>query len=126
MVFVRLLAEPWATNSAGSAGSALVLLELQLRLRRRQACHRHAVWRAGDVVESAGSKETDGVGIAARLAADSDFQILVRAPASFRAQADKLADTLLIDRLERILRKDLLVDVLRQERAGIIAGVAEG
>ena len=59
------------------------------------------------------------------LAADADFQILVCAAAALGAEADQLADALLIDRLERIFRQNLLVDVLGKERAGIVARVAE-
>ena len=58
------------------------------------------------------------------LTADADFELRVRAAAAFRAEADELADTFLIDRLERILRQDLLVDVVRKESTAAVQRIA--
>ena len=64
--------------------SAFVVLELELRLGRCQTRHRDSIRRAGDVIEIAGAKETDRIGIAAVFAAHADFQFLVCAAAAFR------------------------------------------
>ncbi len=55
------------------------------------------------------------------LSADADLQLRVGAAPFFRAELHQLADALLVDRLERILWQDLLVDVLGEERAGVVA-----
>src|ERR1051325_8299728 len=101
------------------------MLELQLRLRRSEARHRHAVRWSGDVVQAAGAEEADGIGGSAVLAADADLEVRVRSAAALRAELHQLPDALLVDRLERVLLQDFLVDVLRQERAGVVARVAE-
>src|SRR5688572_8703621 len=97
------------------------MLVLQLRLRCREPRNRHSIRRARHVIEAAGAEEADRVGVTAVLAAHAHLQILIRRAAALRAEADELADALLIDRLERILRQDLLVDVLRKKRARVIA-----
>src|SRR5581483_10427309 len=54
------------------------------------------------------------------------LEIRIRSAAALRAELHQLPDSLLVDRFERILRQDLLVDILGKERTGVIAGVAEG
>src|SRR6266550_1400042 len=110
---------------ASARPSALVLTELQLGLRGGKPCNRNAIRRAGDVIEPAGSEEADGVRIASMFPADADLEILVGAPAAFRPQLDQLSHAALIDRLERIPGQDLFLDVLGEERARVVARIAE-
>jgi hypothetical protein len=48
------------------------------------------------------------------LAADADFQVGARLASELRGHFDKLADPGLIDHCKRIVREDLLVDVVLQ------------
>src|SRR5688572_27335797 len=90
------------------ASLTFIVFMLQFRLRRREPRHRHAIRRARHVIEPARAEEADRVGIASMLAAHADLQLRIRRAAALRADAHELADAFLIDRLERILRQDLL------------------
>jgi len=59
------------------------------------------------------------------LSADAYFQALTAFSAAFYAYPDDLADPLLVYRLERIVRKDALLQVIRKEPADIITREAE-
>src|SRR5436309_2761147 len=61
-------------------------------LRRGETGDRHAVGRAGDVVEADLVAEGDGGGIAAVLAADADLELRARLAAARDADLDELAD----------------------------------
>ena len=59
------------------------------------------------------------------LTADAHFEGRALLAAALDADAHQLADAFLVDRLERIVRQDLLLQVLAQEFAlGVIARVA--
>src|ERR1700674_4712962 len=103
---------PREVSTAATRSLRLAVPEFELRLRCGQARHRHPIGRAGDVVQTAGAEEADRVGVAAVLAADTDFELGVRRPPLVRSQFHELADTLLVDRLEGVPGEDLLVDVL--------------
>src|SRR5207237_4978354 len=64
--------------------------------------------------------EFHGARLAAVLAADPDLQIAARASAQLDRHLDELADTPLIEALERIFRQEAVLDVKRQESAGVV------
>src|SRR5258708_39960679 len=116
---------PRELRTAATRFLRLAVPEFELRLSGSQPGHGYPVGRAGNVVQTTGAEEADGVGVAAVLAADTDLELGVRSSSLVRSQPDELADTLLVDRLEGILGKDLLVDVLGKEGAGVVPRVAE-
>ena len=59
--------------------------------------------------------------LSAVLAADPDLEIVPRLSSQLHPQLDELTDAALIETLERILRQQTVLDVERQEPAGIIA-----
>jgi hypothetical protein len=67
----------------------------------------------------------DRGGIAAVLAADADFQPWFHTSPALDAQRDKFTNTILVDRNERIGFKNLLLDVVGEDRRCIIAAQAE-
>ena len=67
-------------------------LPAERRLRRRQPGDRHAVGRAGDVVEADLLAEGDRGRIAAVLAADAELDVRPRRAAALGGDADQLAD----------------------------------
>src|SRR4051812_16329863 len=71
-------------------------------LRCGEAGDRHAVGRAGDVVEPDLVTEADRSGIAAMLAADADLERGARLAAALDADPDQFADAVAIDRNKRI------------------------
>src|SRR5262245_51503430 len=75
-------------------------------LRRGEPRDRHAVGRAGDVVEADVVAEGDGGGIATVLAADADLELRAGLAAARDADLDELADAFLVKRDEGIDRKD--------------------
>ena len=70
--------------------------------------------------------ELDGVGLAAVLAADADLEARTGFPALVDAGLDQHAHRVAIEDLEGIHRQDLLVEVVRQETADVVAREAEG
>src|SRR5260221_6085320 len=97
---------PREVRTAATRFLRLAMPEFELRLSGSQAGHGYPVGRAGNVVQTAGAEEADGVRIAAVLAADTDLEIGVRRSSLVRSQPDELADTLLVDRLEGILAEN--------------------
>src|SRR5215470_10915883 len=91
------------------------------RLRRRKPGDRHAVGRAGDVVEPDLLAELDRGGVAAMLAADAELQLLAGAAAALGGDADELANAVGVDRDERVLLEDALLLVGRQETRRVVA-----
>src|SRR5437660_1613137 len=89
-----------------------VCAALRLRLSRRglaegclrggEAGDRHAVRRAGDVVEPDLVAERHRGGIAAVFAADADLEVCPRLAPALDADLDQFADAVAIDRDERI------------------------
>src|SRR4051812_38048192 len=107
--------------------SSLVALRFtERRLGGREAGDRHAEGRAAHVVHADLVAEVHAVGVAAVLAADADLQVLVvlrlpRLAALLDADVDELADAAHVDRLERIDRKDLLLEILADEALDVVA-----
>ena len=66
--------------------------------------------------------EPDGGGVAAVLAADPDRQTVVGGAPAFDRDPHQLADTLLIERRERVVREHAVLEVAREELAlGVVA-----
>ena len=61
--------------------------------------------------------EANRRGIAAVLAADSDRQRGVERPAAFDRDPHQLADALLVERRERIVRQDAILEIAGEELA---------
>jgi len=59
------------------------------------------------------------------LTADADLQLRANAPTGSYGYANQLPDTVLIQYLERIVRKYTIFDVIRKEAAGIVSAEAE-
>jgi hypothetical protein len=97
---------------------------LQLRLGCREAGDRDAERRAGDDVHADEVAELDGRRLAAVLAADPDPPLRPR-PAELDAGVDELADALAVEELERVRRQHLLLQVIGDEAADVVAREAE-
>src|ERR1700745_2702491 len=87
---------------------------------------RHAIRRAGDVVQSHLVAESDGRGIAAMFAADAYLQARTGLAPTRHADLHQFADTVAIDRDEGIYLQDSLGDVGAEEARRIIAADAIG
>jgi transcriptional regulator of arginine metabolism len=59
------------------------------------------------------------------LAADPDLQVLARLSSARDGHPDQFADAFLVEGLERVFRENALLDVGREERARVVAAVAE-
>src|SRR6185295_8735915 len=70
--------------------------------------------------------ERDRGRVAAMLAADADLEFLSHLPPALDADPYQLADALLVDRDERISRKDAARRVDAEERRRVVAADAEG
>src|SRR5256886_4841722 len=69
--------------------------------------------------------ELDRRGLTPVLAADADLEVGPRAAAPLDAHADELADPLLIEHGERVVRQEPLLEGLRQELGDAVPAVAE-
>ena len=85
-----------------------------------QTCDRHTERRAADVVQANIVAELDAGGIAAVLAADTQAQVGTGLTAIVSSHLDQLADTDLIQVLERIALVDLLLVVCAQELGSVV------
>src|SRR5579884_3452668 len=97
----------------------------QRRLRRRQAGDRHAERRAAHVVQPDPVAELHRVRLAAVLAADADLQVRTRRPTLLHADLHQPADALEVDHLERVARHQVVLQVVADERAVVVAAHAE-
>lgn len=70
--------------------------------------------------------ERDGRRIAAVLAADAEFEPRVRLAAELAGHLHKLADTIDVEMLERVVLVDLRVVIRAEELRGVVAAEAEG
>src|ERR1039458_8460298 len=93
----------------------------QTQSQRRQAGDRHAIGRAGHVVQAHAVAELDRTGLAAVFAADADFKIRTGLAAQLHAHLDKFSHALLIEHGERIVLEDFGVLVLFLELRVIVA-----
>lgn len=91
-----------------------------------QAGERHAVRRAGNVVEADFIIEHDGSGIATGFATDTDEEVFVVGAATLNGHLDEFANAVDINGLERIEFVDLAVVVEGEELTGVITGEAHG
>src|SRR5690242_18917287 len=96
------------------------------RLCGGEARDRHAIGRAGHVVQPDVVTERDGGRIAAMFAADADLQRWPRLAAALDADLDELADALAVERDERIDLQNALGDIGAKEARGIVAADAVG
>ncbi len=64
-------------------------------------------------------------GLAAVFAADADLEARAGFAAALDADLDQFADAVLIQNVERIGRQDLLLDIIGDEAADIVAGEAK-
>src|SRR5262249_42674801 len=99
---------------------------LERRLGGGEAGERDAVRRARDVVEGELVAERDGGRRAAVLAPDGELGAVLRLPAALDRDPHELADSIAVERLERVAREDLVLEVVREELAlGVVAREAE-
>src|SRR5262249_60511166 len=83
-------------------------------LRRRQPRDRHAVGRAGDVIEPGLVAEEHRGGIAAMLAANAELELGPRLAAALAGDLDQFAHALGIERGKRVVLEDAALLVLLQ------------
>src|SRR4051812_23318856 len=76
------------------------------RLRGRKPRNRYAERRTGNIIQADLVAERNRGGIAAMLAADAELQVLASLAPALVADADEFADTLLVNRHERIGREN--------------------
>src|SRR5881628_200594 len=95
------------------------------RLRRCQSRDRHTVRRTAHIVESHLITKLDRWGIAAVLAADSDFELRTGGPALLHAGPHKRPNTFTIQFLERVGLEDSLRHVVGDDLTRIIARETE-
>ncbi len=121
---------PRALKSAGpSAFKPHVwwrVLGRQGRVGRRQPGNGHPEGRTGDIVQSDLVAEDDRRGVAAMLAANAQLDVPTGGAPFFHRHFDQLADTVLVQRHERIFRQDAVIHVERQKFTRIVAGKAKG
>src|SRR5215204_3845552 len=79
-------------------------------VRRGETRDRQPEWRTTHIIEPDPVEEADRFRIAAMLAADSQLDIGPVLPSPVDRDLDELPDTLLIERLERILRHHTILD----------------
>ena len=96
------------------------------RLRRGEPRERHAVRRAGDVVEPEPVAERDRARLAAVLAADPELDARLRASPALDRDPHEVADPVLVEHLERVPLEDAVLEVVREELAlRVVAREAE-
>src|SRR5450756_2841343 len=111
-------------ENSGLAGSWPVLDD---SLRSCKARNGDSRCRAGDVIETRQMAELDGIGVAAVLSTDTDFNPGVRLATKNYSDAHKLAHALLINALEGINVQNLGIKVGGQEgSSSIITAVGKG
>src|SRR6476646_11146887 len=90
---------PWLPACLDVLGAAGLL---QRRLRRREACERDAIGRAAHVVEPDPMAELHRRRLAAVLTADAELDLRLRLPAPPHRDPHQVADTVLVEHLERV------------------------
>src|SRR5438477_13076943 len=96
-------------------------LLLQRRLRRRQPRDRHPEWTAAHVVEADLVAELDGIGLAAVLAADADFEIRLGLAAALDPELHEAADAVEIDDLEWVFGDQVVLHVGANKAAVVVS-----
>ena len=69
--------------------------------------------------------EVDGRRIATMFTADTNLEFVFGAAAFLDPHVNQLADTGLVERLERVDMQDILLEVIRQESIHVVATVAK-
>src|SRR5262249_36934203 len=95
------------------------------RLRCRQPRDRNHERRTGHVRHPYFVTKLYRRRLSAMLAADSDLQISTRVTAPLDADADQLADALLVEHRERVVLQNPLLQVGGQEFRDVVAAVPE-
>mmetsp|Transcript_37749 Transcript_37749/g.118185 ORF Transcript_37749/g.118185 Transcript_37749/m.118185 type:complete len:920 (-) Transcript_37749:644-3403(-) len=106
--------------------SISLLLLADYCLRRGEARDGHAEGAAANVVEAGAVEEGHGLRVAAVLAADADLHARAHGAALRGGVVHELPDALGVEDLEGVVREHAVLHVVRQEGAGVVAGVAEG
>ena len=137
--FARVALRPLAQEAASTAITASGKVEIHNEIPDDLAIRADAeqmfrvflniLRNAVDALETAGPRTDTGAVV--RLPASFgkiDIQgVRVRAgAAALDAHLDELADAFLVERLERVFRQQLLLQVLRDEGADVVAAEAEG
>src|SRR5690606_32233280 len=120
------LAPPAYVRPISRSLSAGLARRLDIGLRRGQPGDGHPEGRAADVVHAHPVAELHRRRIAAVLAADADLEVGPGLAAALHADLHQLAYAVLVQALEGILLQDALVQVGREEVAGVVPAVAEG
>src|SRR5579859_3896505 len=102
-----------ASLAAGDRG--LHACVLQRRLRGGETGERDAERRAGHVVEPDAVAERDRVRLAAVLAADAELEILLRTSPPRDGDPHQVADTALVEHLERVPFEHVVLEVGGEE-----------
>ena len=95
-------------------------------LRRGETGDRHAVGRARDVVQSNLMAESDGRGIAAMFAADTDLQARASLAPARHADLHQFAHAIAVDRNEGVDLQNSLGDVRAEKARRVITADAIG
>src|SRR5579871_896152 len=82
---------------------------------------RHAIGRAGHVVEPDLDAEGDRGGIAAMLAANAELNVFPRLPAARGRDPDKFTHAFAVDRYERVDGKNAFAGVNAEKARGVVA-----
>jgi len=90
---------------------------LQNGVRGREAGDRHTEGRAAHIVQAGDVAELDRAGLAAVLAADTDFQLRPRLASLAHSHLDELADALPVQHMEGVFGKDFVLDVEEEKVA---------
>src|SRR5258708_22640058 len=91
-----------------------------------QSCYWDSEGAAAYVVQAQFVAEMDRVWVSPMLAADSDLHLRARLPALGDRHRHEAAHAAFVDRLERVARQDLVLEVAHDEVAlGVVAPIAE-
>src|SRR4051812_24231957 len=97
----------------------------QRRLRSGQTGNGNPEWRARHAVQPQLVAEVHGPWLSTVLAADPDLEIRTHASAVLDRHPHQLSDARSVEHAERIIRKNALLDIERQEPACVVATQAE-
>src|SRR5262245_22106851 len=102
-------------NGSAACRDCLDALFLQRGLGGGEAGDRHAVRRAADVVEPQAVAERHRVRLAAVLAADAELEVVLDRAAPLDRDPHQVADTALVEGLERVALKHPVLEVAGEE-----------
>src|SRR3954468_15734707 len=90
-----------------------------------EAGDRNTIRRAGHVVHAERMAKRDRARFTAMLSADAHLQRLTHATSGCDGELDQLTDAFLVKHLERIVRKNASLHVIREEATRVVAGQAK-